>query len=35
MGYHPYYPAYTGGYAVGGYSYGAVGGYNAGVYRRW
>jgi hypothetical protein len=30
-GYHPYTPAYTGGYAVGGYHYGSV--ESPGVYR--
>ena len=33
--YHLYSPYYSGGYALGGYHYGAYGGYRAGVYRLW
>ena len=35
VGYHPYTPAYSGGYAAGGYHYETASGYSAGVYRRW
>jgi hypothetical protein len=35
-GYHAYTPAYSGGYAAGGYHYNTYGGgYSAGVYRGW